>query len=133
MTWLFDMDPSHGGWLDGNSNNANIVPSQDLLAADANPALSGSGTAVTITTATGDINHANTNADILVTVYGSNGHFGPVSMTGGASLTRGAAEVWTLDMPDVGELFAVKLLNTGNDGWYLEQLIPRSCDTRRHC
>ena len=122
MTWLFDTDTTHDGWLDGDSSSADILPSQDLLVATASPALTEVGTVATITTATGNIDNANTNAAILVTVYGSNGHFGPVSLTGGVSLTRGAVEVWSLDMSDVGDLFAVKLLNSGNDGWFLEEL-----------
>ena len=33
--WLFDTDTSHDGWLDGDSDSADILPSQDLLVADA--------------------------------------------------------------------------------------------------
>ena len=120
LTWLFDTETSHDGWLDGNSNDAEIKPDQDLLVADANPAIAGSGTAAIVRAATGERNNAGTNSEVLITLYGANGHAGPVAL--GMDMAQGAAEEYSLDIADIGELFAVKVYNTGNDGWFLETI-----------
>ena len=107
-------DGDHSGWLDGNSADASILPAQTLTAASASPTLTGTGTPFVCTTLTSTVANAQTSAVILVTIYGTNGHVGPMPLNGNGGMANGQQEVWTLDIADVGTLYAMKLLVTAS-------------------
>lgn len=118
-TWLF-LEGDHGGWLDGDSSNAAILPEQTLYIADANPHLSGSGYPIEVTTVTSDVGYADTSSTIYVTFYGDAGHVGPLTL--GNSFARDSTDTISFDIGNIGEFQALKLYNSGNNGWHLGTL-----------
>jgi hypothetical protein len=73
-----------------------------------------------VTTVTGDVQYANSGSGQFIQIWGTNGYYGPIIL--GGSFSRGAIDTTELAVPDIGDLVAVKLWNTGNDGWLLDSL-----------
>jgi len=107
--------------LDGNS--ATYSPSVTLDVATAYTELTGTGYLLNITTVTGgssQSSNSNSNSRHDVIVYGTNGFVGPLTLFN--SVSTGATDNFSIDIPDIGTLVELKIINSGNDGWYLRTL-----------
>jgi hypothetical protein len=107
--------------LDGNS--ATYSPSVTLDVATAYTELTGTGYLLNITTVTGgssQSSNSNSNSRHDVIVYGTNGFVGPLTLF--YSVSTGATDNFSIDIPDIGTLVELKIINSGNDGWYLRTL-----------
>jgi len=75
---------------------------------------------VQVTTVTGSINNAQSGSTFLITFYGSEGHTVPQILS--SSFANGATDVFTYEVGDIGQFEAIKIENTGNDGWRLMEM-----------
>lgn len=84
----------------------------------------GLGTNYTITTSTGDIDGADTDAKVYITLYGEKGDSGFRKLDT-KHFTRGKNDTNTLVLPDLGKLRQVRILhdNSGSTpSWFLEKV-----------
>ena len=119
----FDL-PHAGVWLEDGSPNgtaADLFP----LGPDGKPTVRTVTYKVEVHTA--DVKYAGTDANVFVELLGANGNSGrrPLS-TSRDNFERGKKDVFFLEMPDLGELSAIKI---GHDnaglgpGWCLDRVI----------
>lgn len=87
----------------------------------------------TITTRTGDVRGAGTDANIKIIIKGTNGDSSEVALESGANnFERGAVEDFILTLTDHGKLTSVRVLNDGSglgSAWFLESLSVRDHST----
>lgn len=75
-----------------------------------------------ITTQTGTRNNAQSGSNFLITFFFEHGHIPPQRLSSG--FDNGAHDEFAFNLPatGLGEFQALKIANTGNDGWRLERL-----------
>jgi hypothetical protein len=125
VLWLFDSHNSyrHNGWLDGDGASHGVI---NLVTQDAslNVPLAGSTTIdMEFRTVTAQEAIAGTAAeDIELVIFGSDGHYGPITLPF-HNYAAGGEHSSTVPIPvPIGNFTAVKIYNTGHDGWLLEDL-----------
>eukprot|EP01047_Picozoa_sp_COSAG01_P052837 COSAG01_NODE_5597_length_4156_cov_15.159724_3_plen_326_part_00 len=109
-------------WLDGDQlwDNANITTNFDYLFSAASTHLGDSGShTITVRAYDGNWASVNTTAQRVVTLYGSNGHVGPLVL---ALPSSGPMVESSFQVPDVGNIEAVRVLNNGPGAWQLDSL-----------
>jgi hypothetical protein len=105
-------------WLDGDSDTN--PPARDYTFASSSNLLTGaSSSQLTITTETGNWQQSDPSARRLITVYGENGHVGPLQVAIAADSSR---SVSTFQIPELGTIQQVKVTNDGPGEWELETL-----------
>ena len=111
--WLFSSPGlAHGGWLDGDSSNDDILPAQTLSVTDASARLPTDATpTVSLSVGTVTSMQAGASADgsrVEMVVFGSGGHVGPLRLATTDFIS--AAQKSTLQVPAaIGDFSAIKL------------------------
>ena len=109
--------------MDGNSANTLITPSMMLMASAASLQLhSDPLMTVTLTAVVSDVGSASSSSRVFMTLYGSNGHVGPLWVNTDFSFSQGSTHDVTWALPNIGTFESMKLYNSGNDGLHLESL-----------
>ena len=75
-----------------------------------------------ITTQTGTRSNSQSGSNFLITFFFENGHIPPQTLS--RAFDNGAYDEFTFNLPatGLGQFQALKIANTGNDGWRLETL-----------
>lgn len=109
-------------WLDGDSDTN--PPARDYTFVDSSTLLTGaSSEQLTITSETGNWYQSNQSASRVITVYGENGHVGPLQLV---IPTTSSKSVSTFQIPELGTIQQVKVGNDGPGEWELESLEVRT-------
>jgi hypothetical protein len=86
-----------------------------------------------ITVVTGAVEYAGTDANVYITLFGSNGNSGERLLDNAAdNFERGTTDVFDIQMRDIGEIRRIRIRhdNWGNcPGWFLERVIVHKEDT----
>jgi hypothetical protein len=75
---------------------------------------------ITVTAVTSDTRSASTNSAQNIIFYGTRGYYGPVRFA--RSFARAERKAVTMNVPNIGNLLEVRIINTGNDAWHVQQL-----------
>ena len=114
-------------WFLSSSADGGVSGQREFAVAEASPALEYGALPTTrlwLTTQTGTRNNAQTSATILVTFFFEGGHVPPQILSSGFG--NGDRDEFVFDLPSGSQrLTAVKIGNTGNDGWRLDTLSVR--------
>eukprot|EP01046_Picozoa_sp_COSAG06_P033716 COSAG06_NODE_3464_length_5301_cov_4.178201_1_plen_1602_part_01 len=88
----------------------------------------------TITTKTGDVRGAGTDANIKINIFGTNGDSGETSLESGSNnFERGMVEDFIVTLTDLGKLTKVRVTNDGSglgSAWFLESVSVRDHSTQ---
>jgi hypothetical protein len=106
-------------WLNNNWLNRN-TRSLTFTAAAALPKTTGRGTRVAVTAVTSDFGSAATGSTQNIILFGSNGYAGPMRLA--RSFARAERKTVNLRIGNIGTLQEVRIINTGNDAWHVQQL-----------
>lgn len=109
-------------WLDGDSDIN--PPARDYTFASSSSLLTGAGSVqLTVTTETGNWHQSDQSARRVITVYGENGHVGPLQLAVTSSSSRAVS---TFQILELGTIHQVKVGNDGPGEWELESLEVRT-------
>ncbi|MFI1162462.1 PLAT/LH2 domain-containing protein [Streptomyces sp. NPDC020801] len=86
-----------------------------------------------ITVHTGDVDGAGTDANVYITIYGSNGSSDELQLDSGRDdFERNGADMFTHTLKDLGDLYRVRIRhdNSGSrPGWFLDRISIRDEDS----
>ncbi len=86
-----------------------------------------------ITVVTGPVEHAGTDANVYITLFGTNGNSGERLLDNADdNFERGHTDVFSIEMRDIGEIRRVRIRHDGSGnkpGWFLDRVTVHNEDT----